>query len=394
VNILLITKDASVLREGSEARATLLEQSKLVDNLFVIVLNVRGEHFETQRVSETVLFVPTNSWAWWLTPFDALHIAHREFFFQGRFQADLVAAYDPCESGVAALLVGRKYGKPLHLHIEHNVFSPQFVFGSVGHFFTNGIRAIAARFVARGASAIHVTSEDIKVSLVGIVRDIGGRIAVFPHFIDIESFQNEPVHINLHTKYPQFKFVLLVATPIESTQYITRSIEVLAGVLKQYAHAGLVIVGESVSARAVHAQAKRLGVGDHVVAEETSENLVSYLKTANVFLMFETREDTDNLIAKAVACGCPVVSTSVGIAPLIISDGESGFLCASDDVGCFVGNVMKLLNSTPMRVRIKANSFASLQKVTGETREDYQQLVKDSWQRALKDTPATGTMTV
>ena len=74
----MIIKDTNALREGTALRASILLQAKLVNRLFVIVENPRKDHYEIQKVSEAVWFIPTNSWAWWLAPFDAVRIARRE----------------------------------------------------------------------------------------------------------------------------------------------------------------------------------------------------------------------------------------------------------------------------------------------------------------------------
>jgi glycosyltransferase involved in cell wall biosynthesis len=119
--------------------------------------------------------------------------------------------------------------------------------------------------------------------------------------------------------------------------------------------------------------------------ETTSENLMSYFKTADVFLMTDDSDDHDNLIAKASANGCPVVCTPIGVAPLVIKDGDSGFVCASTDVTCFTTNIHKIMTDAGIRSRIRLNSSLFIEDAVGGTKEGYLKLIRDGWQLALKN---------
>lgn len=390
VDVLLIIKDTNVLREGSEIRASLLEQAQLVNRLYVIVLNHRRDYFAMQKVSDSLWFLPTNSWAQWLAPFDCLRIARKELFFQGRLQVDLISAHDPCESGLAALLLNVRYAKPLHVHIEQNVFLTRFMSHSLG----NALRGLIARSVVRVASGIHTTSEQIRTSIAGVDAGIAERTVVFPPFVDVEAFRSEPVRVDLHAKYPQFSFFVLIAIPLISSENLQMIMQVFSVVWKHNRRAGLVIVGDGVSQGRARMLARSHGVSDNVMIENTSENLMSYFKTADVFIM-TADEDQDNLIARASANSCPVVCTAVGIAPSVIKDGDSGFICESNDAECFTKNVVKIMTDAGVRSRIRLNSSLFVQDAVGGTKEGHLKLIQESWQIALKNgTPAAPTSRV
>lgn len=376
----MIIRDTNVLREGTAARASMLEQAKLVNRLFAVVLNPRRDHYEIQRISEAVWFIPTNSWQWWLAPFDAVRIAKRELFFQGQLQADIIAARDPCDAGFAGAILSRRYKKPLHLRIDKNIFSPYFTSGSLSNF----VRAFFARSVVRASSRIQAASENIRASLADIGDDVTDRTTVLPPFVDAEFFLKEPVRVDLRAKYPQFKFIILMAGPLTAAQNYALAVRVFAGVVKEYAHAGLVIVGKGRMKRKIRALAKRLGVQDRVVIEDASDNLVSYYKTASVFLVTAPYDDWNNTIAEASACGAPIVTTRVGIAPSIIVDGESGFLCDPEKPESFALSIMKLINDPAIRARVTINTSLYLQKSAEGGKDGYLRLIREDWEQASK----------
>lgn len=377
----MIIKDTNALREGSEIRASLIEQAKLVNRLYVIVLNHRRDQYTLQKISDSVWFIPTNSWSLWFAPFDCVRIVRKNLFFQGRLQVDLITVYDPCESGFAGLLLNVRYGKPLHVHVEQNVFLIRFI----GHSIGNALRGLIARSVVRVASGIHATSESIRTSITKISMKIADRIIVFPHFIDVEAFRNEPVRVDVHAKYPQFAFIVLVAVPLISSENISMVMHIFSVVWKRNRHAGLVIIGEGVPFTRTRILARSYGIAESVMIETTSENLMSYFKTADVFLMTDDSDDHDNLIAKASANGCPVVCTPIGVAPLVIKDGDSGFVCASTDVTCFTTNIHKIMTDAGIRSRIRLNSSLFIEDAVGGTKEGYLKLIRDGWQLALKN---------
>ena len=80
--------------------------------------------------------------------------------------------------------------------------------------------------------------------------------------------------------------------------------------------------------------ARQLGVTDDIALPGFVENPFAYMARASVFVLSSAWEGFGNVIAEALACGCPVVSTDCPSGPAeILEHGKYGPLVpVGDDV--------------------------------------------------------------
>lgn len=376
----MITANPSVLREESAARAALVEQAALVKRLFVIVLTTRRDRYQVQKVSDTLWFIPTNSLFHWLAPFAAARIARRELYFQGRLQVDMIAAKDPRYAGLTGLYLSNRYHKPLHVDVMQDVFSANFIAAALPRYVWGALAAA----VVRRADAIRAGSEHIRATLADFGAAVAEKAVIVPEYIDIASFQHEPVQVNLGAKYPQFKFIILMVAHLTHAQNLRMAVNVLSRILRQYPYAGLVIVGEGPEKSKILSTARSLGIAERVVIEPPSEQIVSYYKTAHVFLTTALYDDENSLsIAQAGACGCPIVSTPIGVASTAITNGVTGFLCDPQDAECFTGGILSIIKDEMVRAQLKVNIPQVIEQSVGGDKQAYLAQVKQDLERTV-----------
>ena len=77
---------------------------------------------------------------------------------------------------------------------------------------------------------------------------------------------------------------------------------------------------------------RNLGIEDRVTftGPKSPEELPSFYSAADVFVYPSLYENFAQPILEAASYGIPVIATSVGIAPEIIEDGETGFLVSGE----------------------------------------------------------------
>lgn len=89
----------------------------------------------------------------------------------------------------------------------------------------------------------------------------------------------------------------------------------------------LIILGEGQLRSVLTRQAVELGVQDIVDFHGHVDNPFAFMRKANLFVLSANYEGFANVVAEALACGCPVVSTDAPSGPReILADGEFGTL--------------------------------------------------------------------
>lgn len=74
---------------------------------------------------------------------------------------------------------------------------------------------------------------------------------------------------------------------------------------------------------------------------------------ANLFVLASENETFGQVIVEAMACGTPVVATSVGGILEIVTNGQNGFLVHSKDVSSLEGRIKDLVVDEDLRARFK-----------------------------------------
>lgn len=89
------------------------------------------------------------------------------------------------------------------------------------------------------------------------------------------------------------------------------------------------------------------------------DDVAMYYKSLDLYIATGRHEGGPKSLVESLASGIPLVSTKVGMAPDIITDGENGFLCDVDDVDQIVQKSMMILEDQKKKERIVANGLAT-----------------------------------
>ncbi len=116
----------------------------------------------------------------------------------------------------------------------------------------------------------------------------------------------------------------------------------------------LVLAGELAPLASDMAYAESLGILPHLKIYESVplEKLRSLYQNASLFLLSSNEEGLGLVIAEAMACGIPVVSTSCGGPETLVVEGVTGHLTPVGDAGAMKSKVMRLLDDVELRRRM------------------------------------------
>lgn len=384
MNVLMITRDVNVLREKTAALAAVEHYSSLTKHLVVIVLNTSKNRYPPRKVSGSLWIIPTNSFSIFFAVIHALRITRKELFFQGKLQVDVLSAEDAGASGITAWLISLLYNRPYQMHIDSNVLTYTYARQSIGHL----LHMYVARYLTYKADSLHITSENVRATLADMSTALADRAVVGQRYMDIEAFQKEPVHVDLSAKYPQFKTILLVVAPLIRSSNVDRAIEVLAGVIREFPYAGLVIVGEGPLEGKLRRRASKIDVAERVAFEAHNDNITSYYKTARFYVQTASYMEHDESVIWAAASSCAIVSTKSGSAEAILTDGVSGFLCDEYDTKRFVESIVSMIKRPELANQIRLNANIAVQNYMSNDLPSHLESYKKSWEQAIASSSA------
>ena len=379
VKVINISYDRRIFDADSDVRQRIVSHGKIFDELHIIIFTLKKHGFTKQRIDKNIWAYPTNSWSRFLYISDAVKVAKKELSFRSNLRADVVSAQDPFEAGLAGLRIARKFNRRLQIQVHADFLSPYYKDVEP----LNKIRVLMANRILPHAHCVRVVSVFMKEELEERFPHLVGRIDVLPVYIDIPYYQNAQPKFSLREKYPQFNFTILMVNRLTKEKNVAFAIEVFADIVQTYSKIGLIIVGEGHEKSRLQSLAKKLGVADSVIFEPWQNDVISYYKTANLFLLTSTYEGYGRAPIEAAACGIPVVTSKVGITASIFKDKETAFICPVNDRECFTQKIRSFIEHNEERLFFKFNVREHIETLVTSTKEEYLEKFKEGMEKCL-----------
>jgi glycosyltransferase involved in cell wall biosynthesis len=212
----------------------------------------------------------------------------------------------------------------------------------------------------------------------------GVEARVIPNTIDRDRFRfrlREPLRPRL-----------LSTRTLEPLYNVACTIRAFAAVQRRYPDATLTIVGGGSQEKALRQLAAELELrGVSFAGRVAPDEIGRYYTEADIYVQ---TPDIDNMplsILEAYASGLPVVSTTAGGVPSMLTDGVHGLLASVDDEKQVAENVIRLLEDPPFARRVALAAYDLTEALVWDR-------VRDQWldvYRGLLDDPAAepGTVT-
>jgi glycosyltransferase involved in cell wall biosynthesis len=142
------------------------------------------------------------------------------------------------------------------------------------------------------------------------------------------------------------------------------------------------IVGGGTLTPELENYSKNLGIEKYVVFTGERSDIPDLLRRMDIFVMTSFYEGLSNTIMEAMLAGLPVVATDVGGNNELVINGETGFLCPSNDAVAVADKILRLLENTQKAKQMGENgknriiSEFKIEKMVEETETVYTTLIK------------------
>ncbi len=369
LKIISVSLDKNILKDGSENQERQKKYGALCREFHVIVLS--HEKMASRKISQTVWIHSTSS------PSKVRYYKDAIRFARSIGQSDLVTAQDPALTGFIAYRIARILSAKLHLQVHIDFFSPYFKKES----FTNWFSVIIAKWLLPKADGIRVVSEKIKQYLVSEMAISAQKIIALPVYTDIKKIQEAPVLTDLHTRYPQFKTIILMVSRLVKQKNIGLAISAVGKVVDGDPSIGLVILGNGPEKEHIESQIISGGLKNNIILEPWTADAASYYKTSNIFLSTSNYEGWGRTAVEAMAAGCPIAITDVGLAGELVHNNKEALIVPVNDRGTLVKALQSLVNGPDLGRSLTANALESLKGLPSE--EQSLKIYLESWQNCF-----------
>lgn len=167
---------------------------------------------------------------------------------------------------------------------------------------------------------------------------------IVPNVIDTNKFSSKHDAILADdSKYPH----IVITRNLEKIYGIDIAIRVIEHLKKQFSNIYLSVAGSGPEHENLTKLVNELSISDNVqfVGRVDNDEIMRLYHSADLMLNTSLVDNTPNSILEAMACGVPVISTSVGGIPHMITNGHNGVLVDSHNpieiayqIGCLLEN--------------------------------------------------------
>jgi glycosyltransferase involved in cell wall biosynthesis len=167
-------------------------------------------------------------------------------------------------------------------------------------------------------------------------------------------------------------------------------------VLPKQPDARFIIAGEGELRPQLEHQIRQHHLEKHVILAGFRTDILSLHKAFDIFVMSSVTEGLGTSILDAMACGKPVVATTVGGIPEVVAQGETGLLVPPRDPRAMADAITRLLSDRALRERMGAAGLARVRQhfsaeiMVKKTLDVYERLTQPSGGRASRPGPTDG----
>lgn len=377
MKLLMLSIDIDLFEEGSAAIERMKDYASLVEELHIVVY--APKELREKKIGENIFLYPTKT-HWEIFYFrDAWRVSRRIIQEHGLTPQNTLVTSQDAFTHIVAVWLKRKFGFKIELQVHTDFLSPYFKKES----FTNYLRYRAYVRTLPKADSVRVVSERLRRSVTAMLGIPEEKITVLPIFTDLKAFYETKPSFDLRRKYPDYDFIILMASRLTIEKNIESALSAMRDVIGRFPRTLLLIVGEGPERLRMEFEIIKWGLSDNVKLEGWTKDLVSYYKTANLFLVTSWYEGYGRTVVEAMASNIPILMTDVGVAGDLIVSGEHGVVVPPGNTKLLSDELMKLIVDVQRRRFFVVKAREHLQKAVFQSKEEYLSAFQKSLQKVM-----------
>lgn len=186
--------------------------------------------------------------------------------------------------------------------------------------------------------------------------DIQKDIKVIPNFIDLDRFKKSNKNHFKKAICPNGEKVMVHVSNFREVKRVPEVVSVFSRVLQHGIKAKLLLVGDGPDRHQAEERCRELGICDEVRFLGKQDRVEEVLSIADLFLIPSGSETFGLAALEAMSCGVPVISSNIGGLPEVNVHGETGYLCALDDIDCMGNYAVQILTDEKLHKELAQNA--------------------------------------
>ena len=253
------------------------------------------------------------------------------------FDFDLIDAHYYFPDGVAAALLGKWLNKPVVVTARGSDINLIAELAAPRRMILRSSREVAASITV---------SEGLKARMVGLGAE-AEKIHVFRNGVDLNLFQPIDRDKTRAQLGWQTRTLLSVGNLLELKGH-----HLIIDAMHDLPGYRLVIVGSGTEEGNLRKRCHASAVADRVdfIPGISQDELRTYYGAADALILASSREGWPNVLLESIACGTPVIATSVGGIPEVIKSREAGILLPDRSAKAIAEGVRALFSRYPDRL--------------------------------------------
>lgn len=263
---------------------------------------------------------------------------------QKGYRFDLINAHFFYPDGVVAVMLGRRFSKPVVVTGRGSDLNRHAELPVIGHMI---------RWALSQSDWTITVSNALKVRAIALGAPME-RVTFLRNGVDLEHFRPT---LRDETR----RRLALTRTTLLSVGNLVelKGHDLVIRAMKELQDLQLIIIGAGPAKAKLQDLVDRLNLSDrvHLLGTIPHSELPAYYSAADIFVLASSREGWPNVLLEAMACGTPVVATRVGGVPEIITAKNAGIVVDARTSEAIVAAVRRLQIATPDREQVRAHAM-------------------------------------